>query len=675
MSQIHQLAAILFTDIVGYSAIMQEDENAALEKVNRFHQVLESQITEHNGKIIQFYGDGCLLFFNSSVDAVNLAIILQEEFNIEPRVPVRVGIHMGDVLLKDDNIYGDAVNIASRIQALAPAGGIWISEPVYKNIANKKNITTAFVKEEHLKNIKEPVRIYQVKTEIVKAPVPTAAAKKKKNKQKKTLVIVALGVLAILAAGYFLFNGFQNNNKVITQTNDSGVLNTSVAVLPFDDNSPGKDQEYLGDGIAEEILNVLTQMKGLKVPGRSSCFAFKGKGTDLITIGKILNVKSILEGSVQKFGDMVRVNVQLSNAENGYNIWSKQYSKELKNIYALQDEIADSVSKKLQLTFFSNLYNSEPRAVNPDAYESVLKGNLFLNKGDFVKATGYYDRAIEIDSAYAYPYIRKGWAIYQRTLYNDFPSKEGFSKASALLEKGLELKPTVSEKESAHHALAYINLWQYNWKKSWTEYEEVKKTDPMPGTVYAFYQAFVLGKTSEAVSVMKKAVDEDPFDILTLRDCSDIQYQGRQFAEALHTCDKILELDSTFNEAYRLKGSIYSAEGKLDSALYNFQKAYEKGNAWAFIQMIKTLPSIGQKEKARILFQQIDTVKSQLIPSFAKGLIYFSLGEKDKAFEWLNRAYNDRDFYLVTLKTEPLWDPLRSHPRFKKLVSKMNFPE
>ena len=673
MSQIHQLAAILFTDIVGYSAIMQEDENAALEGVNRFRQVLESQTAEHNGKIIQFYGDGCLLFFNSSVDAVNLAIILQEEFNMEPRVPVRVGIHMGDVLLKDDNIYGDAVNIASRIQALAPAGGIWISEPVYKNVVNKKNIITEFVKEEHLKNIKEPVRIYKVKTEIVKTHLTTT--KKNRNKQKKKTVIVALGIFAILIGGYFLYNGFNKNTKAVAQTNDSEVLSTSIAVLPFDDNSPGKDQEYLGDGIAEEILNVLTQMKGLKVPGRSSCFAFKGKGIDLISIGKILNVKSILEGSVQKFGGMVRVNVQLSNAENGFNIWSKQYSLELKNIYAVQDEIADSISEKLQLTFFSNHDNSELRAVKPEAYESVLKGNLFFNKGDFKRAISNYDRAIEIDSAYAYPYIRKGWAIYQLTLYNIFPAKEGFSKASALLEKGLGLKPAVSEKQSAHHALAYINLWQYNWEKSWSEYEEVKKTDPKPNTVYAYYQAFGHGKTPEAISVMKEAVGENPFDILTLRDFSIIQYLDRQYDEALKTCDKILELDSTFSEAYRLKGSIYSAKRKPDSALFNFHKAIEKENPFAGIFMITTLCSIGKKDEARKLFQQIDTAKSAHIPAIARGLVYFSLGEKDKAFEWLNRAYNERDFYLVSLKVEPIWDPLRSEARFKKLTSKMNFPE
>ena len=249
----HRLAAILFADIVGYTAMMQEDEAASVEKINRFREVLEIIAAELDGQIIQYYGDGSLLLFNSSTDAAECAKLLQEDLNEDPKVPVRIGIHMGDVLLNDGNVFGDVVNIAARIQALAPAGGIYISEMVYRNIANKKGLDSVFVREEKLKNVKETIRIYKVLTENSQPEVDvyepdepvTSVAKEKEN---------------------------------------------SIAVLPFSNLSRDEDQEFFSDGLTEDIITQLSKIKAFKVISRTSVTQYRSSPKSVKEIGKELGV-------------------------------------------------------------------------------------------------------------------------------------------------------------------------------------------------------------------------------------------------------------------------------------------------------------------------------------------------------------------------------------------------
>ena len=677
MPQSRQLAAIMFTDIVGYSATMQQDETAAVEKINRFRQTLEARVSAFNGKIIQYYGDGCLLLFNSSVDAVGLAKKLQEDFNTAPVLPVRIGIHIGDVLLKDENVFGDAVNIASRIQALAPAGGILISEAVQKNIANKHGIATEFVKTETLKNIKDPFRIYSVKTENINtAPATPVSSPKKRGLLNNTFLYISLGIVFVFLTGYFVYNSFRSNGTKVNAAQNKEPQIESIAVLPFTDNSATHDQEYLGNGIAEEILNVLnTTVKDLKVTGRTSSFALKD--SSLKVIGRILNVKSVLEGSVQKVENQVKVIVRLLNVEDGSIIWTEPFDRKFKDLFSLQNEIAANVGEKLKLTFENNV-SPDSATVNPLAYELVLKGNYYFNKGPegYREAGGYYKKAITIDSSYSYAYIRQGWAIYQLTLSGQYPSKTGFAMVRKEIEKAQDLKLTAAEKISVHHLLAFINLWGYNWKTASAEYEKafaiIQKTDVFS----PWHQSLALGKTAEAVSIFKKISDEIyPEDFLKLRDLAILQYFARQFAEAIQTCDRILELAPSFSEAFRIKGNIFSAQNRPDSALKYFNRAAQLGNDWGRLLTLTILPQVMKKEEAKKVFLVADSLNPAAIPAMARALIYHSFGENDKAFEWLNKSYEQKDFWLASLRVDPMWDPMRADPRFQKLMKKMNFPD
>jgi len=301
-----QLAAILFADMTGYTALMHENEQLARIKRKRLKEVLEASVAEFNGKVLQYYGDGSLSMFNSAIDSVGAAITMQQQLQDEPKVAVRMGIHTGDIFIEGEAIYGDGVNMASRIESLAVPGGIFVSEKVYDEIRNQENIHTREMGYFELKNIKQPVRIFAIANHGIAVPGRGEIRGKTQTTQNR------------------------------------------LAVLPFVNMSADPDNEYFSDGITEELLNVLAKVGDLKVTSRTSAFAFKGKNIDIRDIAIQLNVDKVLEGSVRKSGNRVRITAQLINAVDGYHIWSEVYDRKLTDIFEVQDEISGIIANKLR---------------------------------------------------------------------------------------------------------------------------------------------------------------------------------------------------------------------------------------------------------------------------------------------------------------------------------------
>lgn len=679
MSQSRQLAAIMFTDIVGYTALMGKDEEKAFDILKKNRQIQRPLIDHHNGKLLKEMGDGMLASFHTVSDAVYCALEIQKKSKEDAGFQLRIGIHLGEVVFEKNDVFGDGVNIASRMQAIAPEGQVVVSESVYRNIANKKGLIVEFWREEMLKNVDTVIKIYTVRLDSSTEQSadqflhrPTHSPKTGTGKKKAAGIILV--VLALIAAGVFIYPRIFSGKPSVDTTSTTSEKK-SIAVLPFTDMSAEKNQEYLGDGIAEEILNVLnTTMKDLKVTGRTSSFALKD--SSLKAIGRILNVNSVLEGSVQKAEKQVKVIVRLLNVDDGSIIWTEPFDREVKNLFSLQNEIAAIVGEKLKLTF-ENKMPVDSVILNPQAYDLVLKGNYYFNKGPqgFREAVEYYKKAIVTDSGYAYSYIKLGWAIYQMTLSGQYPTNTGFAMARSEIEKALKLKLTASDKQSSHHLLAFINLWEYNWKAARAEYEKTFAINQKPDDFDAWYYSLVLGKTVEAVSRFEKISNDNPVDFLKLRQLAILQYLARQFEEAMQTCDKILELDPSFSEAFRIKGNIFSAKKEPDSALVYFNKAAAFGNDWGKLLTLIELPRVMKKDQAKKVFLTADSLNPAAIPAIARALIYHSFGETDKAFEWLNKSYRQKDFWLASLRVDPLWDPMRKEPAFQKLMKKMNFPE
>ena len=301
-----QLAAILFADMTGYTSLMQENEQLARLKRKRLKEVLESSVGQFNGKILQNYGDGSLSIFSSAIDSVSCAIHIQHLLQQEPKVELRMGIHTGDVIIEEEAIYGDGVNLASRIESLAVPGGIFISEKVHDEIKNQQNISTREMGYFELKNVKQAVRVFAISNTGIAVPGRDELRGKTK----------------------------QPHNR--------------LAVLPFVNMSADPENEYFSDGITEELLNALTRVDGLQVTSRTSAFAFKGKNTDIRDIAIQLNVDKVLEGSVRKAGNRVRITAQLINAADGYHIWSENYDRNLTDIFEVQDEISGIIANKLR---------------------------------------------------------------------------------------------------------------------------------------------------------------------------------------------------------------------------------------------------------------------------------------------------------------------------------------
>ncbi|MEO5906150.1 MAG: adenylate/guanylate cyclase domain-containing protein, partial [Saprospiraceae bacterium] len=288
--QVRQLAAIMFTDMTGYTALMHEDEQKAKVLRDKQRGTLEKLVPQYRGKILQYFGDGSLSIFNSAIDCVKCAIEVQKVLLEEPLVPHRVGIHSGDICYDGQGVYGDSVNIASRIEAVSLPGAVLISDKVYDEIKNQHEIETKSLGKFNFKNVKRPIEVYAITNEGLVVP-----------------------------------SGAQLNIKAGSEK--------SIAVLPFVNMSSDPENEYFSDGISEEILNALTRVKGLQVSARTSSFSFKGKNEDLRQVGQKLGVSTVLEGSVRRSGKRIRITAQLINTQDGYHIFSENYDSDLEDIF------------------------------------------------------------------------------------------------------------------------------------------------------------------------------------------------------------------------------------------------------------------------------------------------------------------------------------------------------
>lgn len=349
-----KLAAIMFTDMVGYSALSQKDEALALELLAEQERLLRPLIAKFQGLVIKTMGDGFLVEFASALAAVRCALEIQEALALRNGVApggktfqIRIGIHVGDVVRRDKDVFGDGVNIAARIEPLAEPGGICISEDVARQIQNKIGQTLVRIGPGELKNIQLPVVIYKLlpASGVTAALSATRLVFTKGRRRRRGLAITGAALLVLLGAGIYFWRGMPGT----AHRPRAGLMSEpgSIAVLPFMNMSSEKENEFLGDGIAEEIIDGLVK-KGLKVPSRTSAFAYKGKNEDIQKIGEQLRVRTVLQGSVRKSGTKLRIGVQLVNVADGFNLWSETYERESGDVLAIQSEIAQNVEKALR---------------------------------------------------------------------------------------------------------------------------------------------------------------------------------------------------------------------------------------------------------------------------------------------------------------------------------------
>ena len=635
------LAAVMFTDMVGYTALMQENEARAVANRNRHRTVLKELTTRHKGEILQYYGDGTLIIFNSAVEAVECAVEVQTEMQKEPVIPLRIGIHTGDIVYNEEGIYGDGVNIASRIEGLAVPGSVLVSGKMADEIKNHPRIGMAPLGSFDLKNVSQPVEI-----------------------------------LAITNTGLTVPTGTQINGA-------KGHKVHSIAVLPFVNMSSDPENEYFSDGITEELLNALAKVNGLLVTARTSSFAFKNKHIDIREIGKQLGVRTVLEGSVRKAGNRVRITAQLINIDDGYHIWSETYDRQLEDIFEVQDEISLKIANRLRERLTVEKEDDKlvkPSTRNLEAYNIYLKA-LFKqrkwNLTDSVEAISLYEQAIAMDPGFAVAYAQLSGVYGYLGATGKLAPGISFPKSWEYAVKALELDKTLSE---SHLALANIYFWaQWNWKDAITSVNKSIKLNPSNAEAYQYKAMFLLAqhKFKEAKVNIKLSLQLDPFSGPAGFMLGLLYFVQGNLDTALAQMEKVLQVNPDFAEAGNAMGWILREMKEFDRAVKAIRK-YEKvpGNeATALSSLGAVYADKGDIKAARkCLNKMLAMEKDQpdIAIAFAIGLLYAGLNDLDNMFLYFEKSFEAREGDMVFLSVHTyLYPLLLEDPRYKALIKKM----
>ncbi len=451
----------------------------------------------------------------------------------------------------------------------------------------------------------------------------------------------------------------------------------SIAVLPFVNMSADPENEYFSDGLAEDLINALTKITDLHVVARTSSFAFKGEKVDIREIGQKLNVDNLLEGSVRKVGNRVRITAQLIKVKDGYHLWSDRYDRNMEDVFAIQDEITDKLMDKLMVAL--DLLKKPPeehRPVNLEAYDLYLKGRYCLNKFEVDKALAYYEQAIEQDPDYALAYasIAEVYTLLS-TGFDILPNKDAMPKARVAAQKALELDPNLAE---AYVSLGLVAL-SYDWDRNATKKYFQKAIELNPNSMSAhqwieFYWTYMMADLDTATVHLERALELDPLNFLLKVRLGFMSIFKGDYDRAINQFKALLDFEPNFGLLYLSFATAYALKGDYDEALAYGEKMLEVGPpAVAYVGNMGWLYALaGKKEKAYELLAELkERSKKGYVSSFWTALIYLGLGEIDKTFEWFEKAYEERDGNMIYFTVPQALDPVRADPRYKQLLIKM----
>lgn len=641
-NNIRLLAAIMFADIIGYSKMMQDDEDKAKDLRDRQRAVIEDFILKYHGQVMQYYGDGTLMMFGSALDAVNCARDIQKELIEQPVVPLRIGIHIGDVVYDNEGIYGDAVNVAARIQALGVTGSVMISGKVFDEIKNHPGIRVESFGEHELKNIYMPVSIYALADNGLIIPE-------------------------------------QQHIKDITGSNQN-----SVAVLPFTNFSSENGNDYFSDGITEEIINALAGIKDIQVASRTTVFSYKKVTKDIRDIGKELNVSYLLEGSVRKAGDRIRVTAQLISSDTGFHIWSENFDRELKDIFDVQDEIARKIVDKLESSIAvqkrKRIYESSTE--NIDAYNFYLQGLFYWNKRTpeaIRKAIELFNKAIHECNTYtnAYSYLANCYTFLGTIGYMN--AEKAFQMAEKNALKAIEIN---NSRADSYVALGYVNLfgkWDFNLAEANLRKAITMEPDNSEARQALSFYYRIIGRFDKMLQQAEAAVKIDPLSLPALLELGRSYWVVGEYEKALNAFNEALELDPLFRSAIEGKALVYMSQKKYDKALRTVKKYINlmdsKYNGGAQLASLYALMGNNKQAEENIELiskRQEEEPEQNLMLDYA--IAYTAKGEIDLAFEYLNKAYDLKLGSLLLIKTLPFNKILAADPRFHALIEKIGLP-
>jgi len=579
-------------------------------------------------------------------------------------------VHLGEVRVEGERIYGDGVNIAARLEGLADPGGICISAAVYDQVERKLDLVCVDLGEQAVKNIPHPVRVYRV--EIPHEPAPRAPGGEARSRRWLPLGVGILLVAMVVVAIWWRFSSAPS----------SVPLPTAIAVLPFADMSPGGDQEYFADGMSEELINRLSKIEELRVVARTSAFAFKGKNADIREIGEQLDVGAVVEGSVRKAGDRLRITAQLVQVADGYHLWSETYERRLDDVFAIQDEVAWAIANALQ-TYLDIRQASKPSTTDVRAYELYLMGRFFWNQRTeegHRKAIQYFEQALELDSEYALSY--SGLADAYMLLAMNFGLLEEYlAKAGEAAKRAVALDDLLAE---GHASLGFFRYLTYDWASSEVEFRRSLAINPAYASAHQWYAQLLMatGRIDESLAETRRALQLDPLSGV-INTAAGMQYlAARDYDTAIDLMERGFELMPE-QHAVRLLYLAYAyhlagREADAVEALLDFGFSPEVESL-----LREASHRFGLKGATRKLLElEVARTGEPYPPHLPSPPLYAFVEERERALECFRQLHRrggplgwaqvDPVLYL---KVYPLYDGLRSDPRFTAILKEMGLED
>jgi TolB-like protein/class 3 adenylate cyclase/lipoprotein NlpI len=668
-----EIAHVLFLDIVGYSRLSVNEQHARVEELNEIVRLCEQfRKAEAAGRLLKIpTGDGmALVFYKSPEEPAQCALEISRALKDKPRLQIRMGIHSGPVSgVVDVNarttVAGGGINMAQRVMDCGDAGHILLSHRVAEDLEQFQR-WRPFLHHIGTFEVKHGVRVnvtnlYSDEVGNPKLPTKLQAVRKHRAHVRWAKIAAALVVLGVIGAGFF----FLRRPAQLA----SAVADNSIAVLPFVDMSQAKDQAYFSDGISEELLNLLAKIPQLKVAARTSSFSFKGKGVEIPEIARQLHVANVLEGSVRKSGDQVRITAQLIRAAEGYHLWSETYDRKMDDIFKIQDEIAGEVVKELKVTLLGAA--PKTRTTDPKAYALFLQAReLGRQKAadGIAKSDALFRQALEIDPGYAPAWNELGKNFTSKANIGLVSNQEGYARAREATEKALTLDPDYAP---AHARLGWIAMSGDNDPAGAARhFQRALALDPTSldvlGNASTFLQS--LGRLDQALALQEAVLRRDPVNVTTLNNLGNYQRYAVRYDAAIASFRTLLSLSPGRGGARAQLGTTLLLKGDAPAALAEIEQ--EKSDVWRMIGLPMAYCALGRKADADAALDAL-IAKSEKDGPYNIAYVYAFCGGADKAFEWLEKAITYQDPGLGSIVTENLFDKIHSDPRWLPFLRKL----
>ena len=727
---------VLFTDIVGYTRIMEKNEAEALTKLNFFKEKLEHRISLNSGRLIQYYGDAALVIFQTPHDAMNCAMHLQNDSKSGIQVPLRMGLNMGEVVFKNNNVFGDTVNIASRLESMGVTGSILCTKKVKDAIEYNTAWELQDLGKFTLKNVGHPIKVFAISNKGFVIPSKNQIEKRiaspytMTNRPLFKWAVGGLLTLLLLMVGFFLNNNSKNNN---TNTIEFKIPNDkSIAVLPFANLSSDQNNQYFCDGMMEDILNRLSSVKDLRVMSRTSVLRYRDTEKPILQVASELGVSHVLEGSIRRIDDKIRVIVNLVQADSELRIWSESYDRVVNDIFGIQSEIAESIGEGLEVTFLpeaSILVDYKPTQ-NADAYDLFLKGRNQMHnyqehrhEEDLESSYVFFSKAVEEDKKLAVAWAYMGYIqILRHRLFGAPPAV--VDTAFTFLQRSVTLHPELPE---GHWMLSEYHAIKKQIPQMEADLKQALALSPNSTEILRALGSFYVTKTEDkekAIPYLKKAVTLEPFNVRPVISLSnthklvgnleksksyleqavqiepdrlsthmrlaDINMLLGDFPKAQKSGQRIVEINPDFIWGYHILAETYAFAGAYQAAEEPYRTIQKEVSQEGFIESFGTPPfrhrlgfvlwHMDKKEEANQLFQQTIDKCLNIVNSDIDNLggarydlaaVNSFLGNTEESIMWLERIFKDGswfDFYYTQL--DPMFDPIRDDKRFQAIMNR-----